>query len=574
MLHKQLVAEAFGHSRLLVLVTGVGIGSGLLAVLQAYYLALCINAVFLEKAEVPAILPWLIILGGVILCRAIAVWYGDILSHRLADRIQTELRQRLVQHLLALGPVALSRQPTGGLVNLLTEGIENLEAYFARYLPQLLTAALIPLIILGVVLYQDRVAALLLCVTAPLIPLFMILIGKAAERRNKQQWEKLAFLSSHFFDVLQGLTTLKIFGRSKEQIAVIARISGEFRDATLQVLRIAFLSALALELTATISTALVAVTVGLKLLFADIGFTQAFFVLLLAPEYYLPLRSLGTQFHAGMAGVAAAEQIYRVLAIPAAEAKGREERYLRSDGMQLEFVQVSFSYEKNGEWALQEAGFSIQAGERVALVGESGAGKTTIANLLLRFIRPDSGSIRINGQLLEGINDEDWRSQVAYVPQSPHLFSGTVADNITLGKAYSLEDIQRAARQAGAHSFIERLPQGYQTLVGEGGRGLSGGERQRLAIARAFLLDAPLILLDEPTASLDAQSESSVSEALENLFAGRTVIIIAHRLSTVLRADRIIVLERGRVAEVGSHTELISRKGVYYRLAAAFRGVQ
>lgn len=574
MLHKQLVAEALGHSRLLVLVTSVGIGSGLLAVLQAYYLALCINAVFLEKAEVPAIVPWLMILGGVILCRAIAVWYGDILSHRLAARIQTELRQRLVQHLLALGPVALSRQPTGGLVNLLTEGIENLEAYFARYLPQLLTAALIPLIILGVVLYQDTVAALLLCVTAPLIPLFMLLIGKAAERRNKQQWEKLSFLSSHFFDVLQGLTTLKIFGRSKEQIAVIARISGEFRDATLQVLRIAFLSALALELIATISTALVAVTVGLKLLFADIGFTQAFFVLLLAPEYYLPLRSLGTQFHAGMAGVAAAEQIYRVLAIPAAEAKGTKERYVRADNLNIVFDQVSFSYEESGDWALQEAEFSIRAGERVALVGESGAGKTTIANLLLRFIRPDSGSIRINGQLLDEIYDEDWLSQVAYVPQSPHLFSGTVADNITLGKDCSLDDVQRAAKQAGAHLFIERLPQGYQTLVGEGGRGLSGGERQRLAIARAFLLEAPLILLDEATASLDPQSESSISEALENLFAGRTVIIIAHRLSTVLRADRIIVLERGRVAEVGSHTELISQKGVYYRLAAAFRGVR
>jgi ATP-binding cassette subfamily C protein CydD len=574
MLHKQLLAEAISKSRLLALITAVNSCGGLLTVLQAYYLALSINAVFLEGAAVSAITNWLAILAAVILCRSIVVWWGDILAHRLALTIQTELRQRLLQHLLALGPVMVSRQPSGSMVNLLTEGIENLEPYFARYLPQIITSALIPLFILLFVFYQDMIAALLLLLTAPLIPFFMVLIGKAAEKLNKKQWEKLSYLSSHFLDVLQGLTTLKVFGRSKEQAAVIARMSDDFRDTTLQVLRVAFLSALALELIATISTALVAVTVGLKLLFGDLVFTQAFFVLLLAPEYYLPLRLLGTHFHAGMAGAAAAEQIYRILAIPVLSAGGPQEPFPRQSSISLSFDSVSYSYQTSGEWALKGLEFAIRSGERVAVVGESGAGKTTIANLLLRFIRPNAGAIKINDRLLDELSCEDWLRHVAYVPQAPHLFSGTIADNIAFGGSYSREAIAEAAKQAGAHAFIEQLPQGYQTIVGEGGRSLSGGERQRLAIARAFLLDAPLILLDEATASLDPYSENVISIALEKLFQGRTVIIIAHRLSTISRADRIIVLEQGQVAEIGKHDELIKRDGVYSRLVTAFRGVQ
>lgn len=574
MLHKQLLAETISKRRLLALVTVVNSSGGLLAVLQAYYLALSINAVFLEGAAVSAITSWLALLAAVILCRAIAAWWGDLLAHRLAFAIQTELRQRLLQHLLALGPVVLSRQPSGNIVNLLTEGIENLEPYFARYLPQIVTAALVPLFILVFVLYQDTIAALLLLLTAPLIPFFMLLIGKAAEKLNKKQWEKLSYLSSHFLDVLQGLTTLKVFGRSKEQAAVIARMSGEFRDTTLQVLRVAFLSALALELIATISTALVAVTVGLKLLFGDLAFTQAFFVLLLAPEYYLPLRLLGTHFHAGMAGAAAAEQIYRVLAIPVPPEAVSQKPFPRQSSISISFEKVSFAYQTGGEWALKGIEFAIQAGERVALVGESGAGKTTIANLLLRFIRPNAGEIRVNDRLLDELSCEDWLRQVAYVPQTPHLFSGTVTDNIAFGRSCTQEAVAEAAKQAGAHAFIEQLPQGYQTVVGEGGRSLSGGERQRLAIARAFLLDAPLILLDEATASLDPYSENVISTALKKLFQGRTVIIIAHRLSTISRADRIIVLEQGQVAEIGKHDELIRLEGVYSRLVTAFRGVQ
>jgi len=574
MLDKRLLAEAIGNRRLLALVTAISIGGGLLAVLQAHYLALCINAVFLEAAGLPEIVLWLAILAMVMLSRAITVWTGEIVAHRLAQRIKADLRQRLLQHLLDLGPVALIRQQNGNLVNLLTEGIENLEPYFARYLPQLITAAIVPLFILLFVFYQDTIAALLLLITAPLIPFFMILIGKAAEKLNKKQWEKLSYLSAHFLDVLQGLTTLKVFGRSKEQIAVIARMAGEFRDTTLQVLRVAFLSALALELIATISTALVAVTVGLKLLFGDISFTQAFFVLLLAPEYYLPLRLLGTHFHAGMAGTAAGEQIYHVLTMPLSREPETGEPFSRQESISLSFDKVSFAYDNGARRALNGVDFTIQAGERVALVGESGSGKTTIANLLLRFISPATGFIRVNGRLLTELNQADWLAQVTYVPQSPHLFSGTVADNITFGSAYSQQEMVQAAKQAGAHDFIEQLPEGYNTIVGEGGRSLSGGERQRLAIARAFLRNTPFILLDEATANLDPHAEAVINQALEQLFQGRTALVIAHRLSTVYQADRIIVLEQGRVAEAGRHEELVNRKGLYCQMVTAYRGVQ
>lgn len=574
MLDKRLLAEAISNRRLLALVTVISIGGGLLAVLQAHYLALCINAVFLEAARLPEIVLWLAILAVVMLSRAITVWTGEIVAHRLAQRIKTDLRQRLLQHLLDLGPVTLSRQQNGNLVNLLTEGVENLEPYFARYLPQLITAAIVPLFILLFVFYQDTTAALLLLITAPLIPFFMILIGKAAEKLNKKQWEKLSYLSAHFLDVLQGLTTLKIFGRSKEQITVIARMAGEFRDTTLQVLRVAFLSALALELIATISTALVAVTVGLKLLFGDMSFTQAFFVLLLAPEYYLPLRLLGTHFHAGMAGSAAGAQIYHVLTMPLYRELATGEPFLRQESISLSFDKVSFAYDNGARRALDGVDFTIQAGQRVALVGASGSGKTTIANLLLRFISPATGFIRVNGQLLTELNQADWLAQVAYVPQSPYLFSGTVADNITFGSVYSQQELVQAAKQAGAHGFIEKLPEGYNTVVGEGGRSLSGGERQRLAIARAFLRNAPFILLDEATANLDPHAEAVINQALEQLFQGRTVLVIAHRLSTVCQADRIIVLEQGRVAEAGRHEELMNRKGLYCQMVTAYRGVQ
>ncbi|MBC8015466.1 MAG: thiol reductant ABC exporter subunit CydD [Sporomusaceae bacterium] len=573
MVDKRLIQQLRKHRTQFFTLVGLSVSGGVLVVLQADYLAKIINGVFLEKMDLSGAELWMGSLFVVMLLRSGVIWLIEVMAHHLAACIKTDIRQRVLTCLLNLGPVYASSQQTGELVNVLIEGVENLEPYFAKFLPQLFTALLVPIVILTWVFPIDISTGMILLVTAPLIPIFMILIGRMAENLNKKQWETLSRLSAHFLDVLQGLTILKIFGRSIEQIQVIARMSAQFRDTTLGVLKIAFLSALVLELVATISTALVAVTVGLKLLYFKTDFYQAFFLLLLAPEFYSPLRQLGTHFHAGMAGVAAAERIFSILSLDQAEAHSSKPFPLqRAVGIVLK--DIYYAYEDGERPALQGISLEIKPGQQVALVGASGSGKSTLASLLLKFMVPTQGKIYINGVDLSDIKKADWLAHVAFVPQAPHLFYRSAADNIRLGQEEaSLAEVIQAAVQAGAHEFIMALPQGYDTVVGEGGHGLSGGQCKRLAIARAFLQNAPFLLLDEATAGLDPHSEAVIDEALDRLKVGRTVLIIAHRLTTVYHADSIVVFNQGQVAEAGRHQELMVNEGLYYKLVTAFRGV-
>ncbi|SMC70943.1 thiol reductant ABC exporter subunit CydD [Sporomusa malonica] len=570
LIDRQLGREVFKERGLLLVVAGLGAGGGVLAVAQAYYITQVIDQIFLGRQELGAVAEFLWLLTGLALVRAVVTYFEGVLAFNLAAAVKTTLRERLTGHLLGLGPVTLANQPAGELINVVSEGVENLDAYFSKYLPQLAKATLIPVFILLIIWPLDLTSAIIMLVTAPLIPMFMILIGKAAERRNTRQWETLNNLSAHFMDVLAGLTTLKLFGRSLEQIAIISRVSREFRDTTLDVLKIAFLSALALELLATISTALVAVALGLRLLYGEVTFTQAFFVLLLAPEYYLPLRLLGSQFHAGMAGKTAATDIFRLLALTGDKQEAGSKQLPKQGQVTLAFKQVYAAYQNGERPALAGISFDLAAGQHLAIVGPSGAGKSTLAALLLGFVTPVSGKITVNGINLTTLSLSDWLRKVAFVPQRPHLFQGTVADNIRLAQPdATLDAVIEAAKAAGAHDFICHLPAGYDTLVGEGGRSLSGGERQRLAIARAFLQDAPLIILDEAARGLDVTSLAVLDVALARLLAGRTAIIIAHRLTTVRQADTIMVLSEGKIAEVGTHAELLAHQGIYSQLMGA-----
>ena len=559
MIDRSLWREA-RHNKWLWLTIALSALGGLVIVLQAYLLSASVDRVFLGGASrspgLGEVRTLLFLLLGVIFLRALLTWGRDTAAHRLAALIKLDLRDRLFAHLLAQGPLAGAREQTGEQTAVLTEGIESLEAYFAEYLPQLFVSALIPLTILLVILPADPLSGLVLLLTAPLMPLFMILIGRSAERLTERQFKQLSRMSGHFLDILQGLTTLKQLGQSKRQARNIAAISDQFRETTMSVLRVAFLSALVLELLATLSVAIIAVSIGLRLLAGNLTFALGFFILILAPEFYLPLRQLGQRFHAGMSGTAAAVRIYAMLETTSGElAAGNSERRpapslaepLGETAIHLRHISVT--YPDRERPALDDVSLTIEAGQTVALTGPSGAGKSTLAALLLRFVEPDAGQIRVGGRDLATIDAAQWRAQIAWVPQAPALFQGSIAGNIRLARpGASMDELTAAARLAHLHDFIRTLPAGYETEVGERGLRLSGGQVQRLALARAFLKDAPLLILDEPAAHLDAQTEAELQEATRTLMAGRTVLVIAHRRRTMETADQIIRLENGKIA--------------------------
>lgn len=578
-LHKRLIRQLDTRRKPLLLTIGLGFAGGLLTVLQALFLSRVVDRVYLAGESLPQITTILFILLGVISIRALLAWWGELGADQLAALIKSELRLRLYQKIQALGPAYLHGERTGELINTAAEGVEALDEYFRHYLPQLALAVLIPLTVLVSVIPVDLLSGVILALTAPLIPLFMVLIGNLAEGVTHKQWNTLSRLSAHFFDVVQGLTTLKIFGRSHAQARVIAQISERYRRSTLEVLRVAFLSALVLELIATLSTAILAVEIGVRLLGGQLTFDRAFFLLLLAPEFYAPLRLLGARFHAGTAGVEAARRIFEVLDA-APQATGLADKttpeqtvpeYCRSSPPgEIRFEGVHYAY-PDGSIALEEINLTIAPKEIVALVGPSGAGKTTLANLLLRFERPTCGRILVDQQDLSTLSPDMWRTLLAWVPQYSYLFNDTISANIRLARPEAAEDdVIEAAKAAQAHEFIRDLPEGYESVIGERGARLSGGQGQRLALARAFLKDAPLLILDEPTANLDPSLEEALNKATRQLLLGRTGLIIAHRLGTAAIADRIVVLQSGQIVEQGTHRELLEKGGLYAQLVNTY----
>jgi ATP-binding cassette subfamily C protein CydD len=482
------------------------VASGLLAafciIAQAAALSRVINRVFLEKEILGSVWLLLLFFGVVSLLRAFFAWSEQSSADKIAAFVKTDLRRRINRHLLKSGPVYIRLERSGEISNTLMNGVEALDAYFREFLPQLFLSALIPLTILIFVFPIDLLTGVVFLLTAPLIPFFMKLIGAIAEALNQKQWKSLSRMSAHFLDVLQGLTTLKIFGRSIEQIKMISRISNEFRISTMRVLKVAFLSALVLEIVATISIAIVAVEVGLRLLYGRMDFENALFLLILAPEFYLPIRLLGTRYHAGLEGVAAAERIFEILKTPTPAPAILTDTCPTLSRSTILFEDVCYAYDNGRRPALNNVSFEILPPQKVALIGPSGSGKTTVSNLLLRFIHPDSGNILIDEINLSSIDPAKWLTQIAWVSQKPYLFHQSVGVNIRLANpAAPISRVIEAAQQANIHEFIESLPEGYDTIVGEQGARLSGGQAQRIALARAFLKDAPFLILDEPTAN-------------------------------------------------------------------------
>ena len=547
-LDPRLLRRARPARVLLAVDAGIGIAAAVLILLQATLFARIVARAF-DGASLDAVSTGLLLLLVVFAARAVLAWGFEVAGRGAASHVLSELRLELVEQRLRRQPVASDGAASAEIATAAVQGVDSLEAYFARYLPQLVLACVVPLAALAWIATVDITSALVLLATLPLVPVFMWLIGRYTEEQTHRRWQSLRLLSTHFLDVVRGLPTLRAFNRAGEQAAKVEEVSDRYRQATMATLRVSFVSGSVLELAATLGVALAAVTVGVRLVDGGIGLQAGLTVLVLAPELYQPLRQLGAQFHASVDGLAVAERMLAVLGAPPAvdDAGHTSAPSPARESVQLE--RVSFAYPGRPGRVLDALDLELFPGEWVGLVGESGTGKSTVAALLLRLRQPSEGRVSVGGVDLAECDAEAWRRQIAWLPQQPMLFRGSVAENVRLGDAHASDDaVRAAARLAGADDFVRRLPAGYETIVGDGGRALSAGEVQRVALARAFLRDAPFVILDEPTANLDPASAALVIDAVERLGAGRTVLLITHRPQAARHADRIVRLVAGRPA--------------------------
>jgi ATP-binding cassette, subfamily C, bacterial CydD len=547
-LDKRLVRRARPVRRLLVLDSAVGIASAALVLLQAILIARIVAQAF-AGAGLADVSSDLAVLALTFCARSVTAWVFEVAGRRAASTVLSELRLALVERRLRDEPLALDRAGAGEIAATAVQGADGLEAYFGRYLPQVVLALVVPLAVLTLVAAIDPISAGLMLLTLPLVPVFMWLIGRYTQERTRERWLALRLLSNHFLDVVRGLPTLRAFNRSRNQASVLAQVGERYRRTTIGTLRVGFLSGSVLELAATLGVALIAVTVGVRLVDGGLGLQAGLTVLVLAPELYLPVRQLAAQFHASADGVAVADRMLDLL--ERSPDAGRSRLLLAPSPLDapVRLEAVSFAYPSRAAQVLDGLDLELYPGETVALVGPSGCGKTTVANLILGFVEPRTGRVTVGGHDLALCRTDVWRRHIAWVPQQPTIFRGTVSENIRLGRAGATEsDVRDAAVLAGADRFVQALPFGYETLVGDGGRPLSAGERRRIALARAFVRDAPLVILDEPTADLDRTSAAVVAESVERLRAERMVLLIAHRPELVEHVDRVVSLGGGGAA--------------------------
>ncbi|AOM83989.1 thiol reductant ABC exporter subunit CydD [Salisediminibacterium beveridgei] len=540
------------------------LGLGLSIVLMAYGIVAVVDGVFLQERSFTDVLPLIGLTAFALVMRSLFVYVNGSLGAKLGASLKREYRHTLAEHFSMKETRPANDTLSGERTGIFVDSVDEAEGYVSKYYPQLILSSTVPLVLLAAIFYMNWVSGLILLITAPFIPIMMIVVGKNAEKKSEAQMEKLNRFSGTFLDLLQGLVTLRFLGKTKEKADAIRQSSTGYRDATMDVLKVAFLSSLMLEFISMLSIALVALEVGLRLvIFDQLTFFTAFFVLILAPEFFASLKELGTAFHNGKSSTGSWERIRSILEEDSHEPVWGEKR-LAEGPVHLEIREVQFTYGTD-QFALGPLDFNMEPGSHTAVVGASGAGKSTLLQLMSGLVSPQKGEMLVNATPLKELKQEEWLDAVSYITQSPYLFSGTVRDNICLGSVNEATEteVYSAVKETGLQELVERLPDGLDTPIGEGGRGLSGGERQRIALARAFIKKPDVIVFDEPTTGLDLRTEQLLQEGISRLAKGATMITVAHRLHTIQSADQILYLEDGKLSGIGTHRELLERIPTY-----------
>nr|WP_226658454.1 thiol reductant ABC exporter subunit CydD [Pseudalkalibacillus hwajinpoensis] len=544
------------------------IGASIIA--QAFLTVEIVNKVFVNKTSFEEIVPFLISLLLVLMLRPFLSYLMGRAGVTMAASVKQRLRQALFDKFSREALLTSHQGQSGQKVSVILDAVDEIDAYYSKYIPQVFKTAVIPIFILMAVSTQHIETGLIMMVTAPFIPLFYIIIGIRTQKKSEEKIEQMTVFSGRFLDTIQGLTTLNLFQKSKKYRAIIEESSLNYRDATIEVLKVAFVSSLMLELISMLSIGIIALEIGLRLIvFNSMSFATAFFLLILAPEFYLSLKELGSAFHTGRGSMSAMRKISEELRRENEEVRWGDCLIRSEEPPKITLKNVSYQY-SDSQFALSSVNFKIEPYSKTAIIGRSGSGKSTLLNIIAGLLPPQQGEITINDDPLTSIKEESWFSQISYISQSPYLFTGTIAENICIGsKNVSQAEMEEAAEKAGISAFVASLEEGYETIIGESGRGLSGGEKQRMALARAFLKKPTVILFDEPTTGLDLYTEKVLQTALNSLSENATMIIVAHRLHTIRKADHIIVVDQGKVMTEGTDNSLYESSELYRQMVSA-----
>lgn len=554
-----------GSRILYVALTIISILEAFSIIAQTIFLARAITFLF-HGETVQTILSEIVYFGIAFAARNIVVRTSQILVERFAEKTGSLLRKQLIEAYFTLGPRYVQTVGTGHLVTLSIEGIEKFKTYIELTIPKMIRSSIVPGLIVLYVFTLDIESGIILVVTIPIVIIFMVLLGLAAQKMADSQYEIYRVLSNHFVDTLKGLETLKYLGKSEQHEGKIEKVSKRYRKATMRTLRVAFLSSFALDFFTSLSIAFVAVGLGIRLINETIILLPALTILILAPEYFLPIKQVGANYHATLDGQIAMEQIEEILQ----QQKGIQKKDLNEDivwnaSSSLKLQDIKVNNAESEKAILEGINFTWEGNGAIGVIGESGAGKSTLIDVLAGFLSPSSGKMLVNGVEVDGSTREDWQKNIAYIPQQPYIFPLSLKDNIRFYETNATdEEVERVINEVGLRSLVTSLPNGMHERIGEGGRMLSGGQEQRVAMARALLSKKPIILLDEPTAHLDIETEFEIKQAMLRLFNGKLVFLATHRLHWMKQMDHILILNKGEMKESGTYEELLENETLHF----------